>query len=416
MIFSKHLNRCLLLSAFLVLAFTSFAQNNLGQLTSGNVNTVTTSVPFVRIVPDSRAGGMGDVGIATTPDMNSIFQNGAKLAFTPGDYGVAIHYTPWLRALVNDINMVNLNGYVKIKKKQCVGFGMRYFSLGQITFTDNTGQVIQNFKPYELAVDGHYSRALGKNFGVAIGLRFIYSNLGNNLQTAGGNTLRPGMAGSGDISLYYNQPIKIGKTKSNLSFGLAFTNIGSKITYTNNSQRDFIPTNMGFGVGYKIEINEHNSIGIYYDLNKLMVPTPDGSKNDSTRRATSVARGIFTSFNDAPGWYDANGNYVKGSRSKEELRELMHGVGIEYWYTKLFSFRAGYFYEHPTKGARRFLSLGVGVKYSIFGLDFSYIVPTSTIKHPLDNTLRFSLAFDFNKSEPDPLFKRRGATELTPTP
>jgi hypothetical protein len=285
------------------------------------VNTVTTSVPFVRIAPDARAGGMGDVGIATAPDMNSIFQNASRLAFVQGDYGVAIHYTPWLRALVNDINMVTINGYYKIKKKQSIGLGLRYFSLGQITFTDNTGQTIRDFRPYEMAVDGHYARALSKNFGVGVGLRFIYSNLANNITPQGGETIRPGYAGSGDLSFYYKQPIKLGKMNSELSLGLALTNIGSKITYTNSSQKDFIPTNLGFGFGYKVEINEQNSIGIYYDLNKLMVPSPDGSPNDSTRRGTSVVKGMFTSFNDAPGWSDASGNYVKGSRSKEELRE-----------------------------------------------------------------------------------------------
>jgi hypothetical protein len=377
------------------------------------VNTVTTSVPFVRIAPDARAGGMGDVAIATAPDMNSIYQNASKLAFVPGDYGVAIHYTPWLRALVNDINMVTINGYYKIKQKQSIALGLKYFSLGQITFTDNTGQTIRDFRPYEMAVDGHYARALSKNFGVAIGLRFIYSNLANNITPQGGETIKPGYAGSGDLSFYYKQPLKVGKMNSELSLGLALTNIGSKITYTNSTQKDFIPANFGVGIGYKIDINEHNSIGIYYDLNKLMVPTPDGSPNDSTRRATGVIKGMFTSFNDAPGWYDDNGNYVKGSRTKEELRELMHGVAIEYWYSKLFAVRAGYFYEHKTKGARQFLTVGVGVKYSIFGLDFSYLVPTSTVKNPLDNTLRFSLLFDFNKSASDPLFKKKDAS-VTP--
>ena len=379
------------------------------------VNTVTTSVPFVRIAPDARAGAMGDVAIATSPDMNSIYQNASKLAFVEGDYGVAIHYTPWLRALVNDINMVTLNGYVKIRKKQSLAIGLKYFSLGQITFTDGQAQVIRDFKPYEMAVDAHYARALSKNFGVGIGLRFIYSNLANNITPQGGETIKPGFAGSGDLSFYYKQPIKVANMKTELSLGLAFTNIGSKITYTNNSQKDFIPANFGVGLGYKIEINEHNSIGIYYDLNKLMVPTPDGSPNDSTRRATSTVKGMFTSFNDAPGWKDANGNYVKGSRTKEELRELMHGIAIEYWYSKLFAVRAGYFYEHKTKGARQFLTVGVGVKYSIFGLDFSYLVPTSTVKNPLDNTLRFSLLFDFNKSANDPLLKKKN-TDVAPTP
>lgn len=391
----------------------SFAQGTLGdQLT--DVNTVTTAVSFLRIVPDARAGGMGDVGIAASPDMNAVYKNPAALAFAPGDYGAAITYTPWLRALVNDINMVTLNGFYKIKKKQSVGLALRYFSLGQITFTDNNAQVIRDFRPYEMAIDGHFSRALGKNFGVGVSLRFIYSNLATGITATGGETIRPGIAGSGDISFFYTQPIKISSTiNSNFNFGLAFTNLGSKISYNNSATRDFIPANLGIGIGYKVQFGERNEIALYYDLNKLLVPSPDtvDANNNGAYdfREKGSVQGIFGSFNDAPGKRDASGNRVPGSRSLEEARELMHGIGLEYWYNKLFSLRAGYFYEHPTKGNRNFLTLGVGAKYSIFALDFSYLVPTSRVRQPLDNTLRFTLMFNFNKSDSatDPLFKKK---------
>jgi hypothetical protein len=397
-----------------------FAQGISAQL-DGDINTVTTAVPFLRVAPDARSGGMGDVGIATTADLNSIYHNAAKLAFVPGDYGVAIHYTPWLKSLVPDINLVSLNGYYKIKQKQTVALGLRYFSLGNITFTDNGGNTIRNFRPYEMALDGHFARALSKNVSVAIGLRFIYSNLATGITPQGGETIKPGISGAGDVSVYYKQPIKFKNgMKSDFSFGLALTNIGSKISYTNSAIKDFIPTNMGVGIGYHIDINEHNEIGIYYDLNKLMVPTPnkiDANNNNAYdfREQKNIAKTMFTSFNDAPGKLDANGNVIKGSKSKEELNELMHGVALEYWYSKLVAFRLGYFYEAPSKGNRNYLTVGVGAKYSIFGFDFSYLVPTSPVKQPLDNTLRFSLVFDFNKAS-DPLLKKKASESSVPTP
>lgn len=415
----------LLASASLIsgLSFQAAAQRTLGdQIT--DVNTVTTAVPFLRIVPDARSGGMGDVGLAITPDMNCIYKNASQLAFVPGDYGAAITYTPWLRSLVSDINMVGLNGYYKIKKKQAIGLGLRYFSLGQITFTDNNAQVIRDFRPYELALDGHFSRALGKYFGAGISLRFIYSNLASGITPQGGETIKPGIAGAGDISFFFTHPIKLGKTiKSDINMGLVFSNLGSKISYNNSAIKDFIPSNLGIGLGWHIDINDHNEIALYYDMNKLMVPTPstiDSNHNGAYDfRETPAVKGIFTSFNDAPGKYDASGNRIKGSRSAEEFREITHGVGLEYSYSKRFMARLGYFYESKYKGGRQFLTVGVGVKYSIFGLDFSYLVPTTSQRNPLDNTLRFTLLFDFNKSATnDPIMKRMGnksGAELKPT-
>ncbi len=413
------------LSLLLITFFAHLTSNaqSAGGGTGGitDVNTVTTAVPFLRVAPDARAGGMGDIGVASTADINSIYHNTAKLAFVPGDYGVAIHYTPWLKQLVPDINLVGLNGYYKIKQKQTLGLGLRYFSLGNITFTDNGGNTIRNFRPYEMALDGHFARAISKNVSVAIGLRFIYSNLATGITPQGGETIRPGISGAGDVSVYYKQPIKFKNgTKSDFSFGFALTNIGSKISYTNSAIKDFIPTNMGVGLGYHLELNEHNEIAFYYELNKLLVPTPnkiDANNNGAYdfREQKNIAKTMISSFYDAPGKLDASGNAIKGTKSKEELNELMHGVAIEYWYSKLVAFRLGYFYEAPSKGNRNFLTVGVGAKYSIFGFDFSYLVPTSSVRQPLDNTLRFSLIFDFNKAN-DPLLKKKSAESVTPTP
>lgn len=364
------------------------------------VNTITTSVPFLRIVPDARSGGLGDVGLATSPDMNAVWQNPARLAFIEGNYGVGITYTPWLKALVNDIHLITLTGYYKIREKQSIALGLRYFSLGKITFRDGNGQLIREGNPYEMAVDLHYSRQLGKYFSAAASGRFIYSNLATGIIAEGETTpITPGIAGSGDISFFLGYPIKVGNMNTKFNAGLAFTNIGSKISYSNSAIKDFIPANMGIGVGYEMDLNEHNEVNIYCDVNKLLVPTPDTTDANSNGildfREKSSIGGVFSSFADAP-----NG-------TKEEFQELMVGAGLEYWYSKRFAARVGYFYEAPSKGDRSFVTLGLGVKYSIFNFDFSYLVPTRSQRHPLDNTLRFTLSFDFANLDNDPLFKKK---------
>ncbi len=391
----KSLFVCLLLSGTLVAS----AQNNCAGLSNDQcdiVNALTTAVPFLRISPDARAGGMGDVGIATSPDPNSTFHNPAKLAFittydtkTDQEYdgktfGVSMSYTPWLRSLVNDIYLAHLTGYYKINKMQAVAMSIRYFSLGQIQFTDNQGNNLQQFRPNEFAIDGTYSRILAKGFSTGITLRFIYSNLASG-QSVGGTSINPGTAASADIGFYYNTDIKVKDRKSNLAVGLVFSNLGSKISYTNSARKDFIPMNMGLGLAYTIDIDKHNSFTLSTDVNKLLVPTPDPSDSTQAWRDKSVPAAIFGSFSDAPGG------------AKEEFREFTIGVGAEYWYDKQFAVRIGYFYEAPTKGNRRYLSAGLGLRYSVFGLDFSYLIPTSAQRNPLDNTLRFTLVFNFKQ-------------------
>jgi hypothetical protein len=389
------------------------------------VNTVTTAVPFLRINPDARAGGMGDVGIATPADPNGLFVNPAKMAFNERDFGFAVSFTPWLKALVNDIYMAGLAGYYKIKDKQTVQLGVKYFSLGNITFTDYQGQEIGQFRPNEFSIDAGYSRKLGNDFALAATLRFIYSNL-SNVGVDGVPTF-PGYAGAADISWIYQHNFHQDNAKlsHDLSAGMNISNIGNKISYTRNARNsDYIPTNLGLGLGYRLNIDEKNGIGFYIDVNRLMVPTPQPQTiptefaGDTTSsvvnpqydkdgdgigdwKQRSPITGMFTSFADAPGqlYKDANGNVtrVKGSRSKEELRETSFGIGLEYMYNKQFGVRFGYFYEPRSKGNRQFLTAGLTVKYSIVGLNFSYLIPTSIQRNPLDNTLRFSLLFDFKK-------------------
>ncbi|HLP51940.1 MAG TPA: type IX secretion system outer membrane channel protein PorV [Chitinophagales bacterium] len=385
---------------------------------NARINTVTTAVPFLRINPDARAGGMGDVGLATpvygngdtkddyqSPDVNAIYVNPAKLAFIDKDFGFSVGFSPWLKALVNDIYLANLAGYYKIKKQQTIAISLRYFSLGNITFTDYNGQELQTFRPQEFAIDAHYARRLGPYFSVAASLRFIYSNLAGGA-SVDGSLVRPGLAGAGDISAFFRKKFNENaahKMEHELSVGLNISNIGSKISYTSSTVKDFIPTNLGLGVGYTFNIDKHHSVGVYADVNKLMVPTADtidANPRDGVydfRKKSSIG-GMFTSFNDAPGVIDpATGQRVKGSRSAEEFAEVTWGIGAEYLYNKQFGVRFGYFYENPKKGNRQFLTAGLTVKYSVVGLNFSYLIPTTIQRNPLDNTLRFTLLFDFAK-------------------
>lgn len=384
---------------------TLFAQINYNQVSGQDVNnrlnTITTAVPFLLITPDSRAGGMGDVGAASSPDINSIHWNASKLAFADKKMGIGVSYTPWLRALVPDINLAYLSGYYKTKKNGAIGASLRYFSLGEITFTDANGQTIGQFRPNEFALDIAYATKLSKEFSVGGAVRFVNSNLTNG-QTVQGSSTHPGRAVAVDISaLYRKEKVKLADKKAIVSFGLNISNIGNKMSYSDRNNADFIPINLRLGGGLQVQIDDYNSIALMADVNKLLVPTPpiyevdtlgspvigaDGKpkilKGKDPKRG--VAEGIFGSFNDAPGG------------TKEELREINYSVGLEYWYNKLFAVRIGYFYEHPLKGNRKYISLGAGIKYNVFGLDFAYLVPTQQQRNPLDNTLRFTLTFDFD--------------------
>lgn len=371
------------------------------------LNTITTAVPFLMITPDSRAGGMGDAGVASSTDINSIHWNPSKLAFADNKMGIGVSYTPWLRALVPDINLAYLSGYYKTKKHGVVGASLRYFSLGDITFTDANGNTVGQFRPNEFAVDIAYATKLSKEFSVGGAVRYINSNLTGGTLVEGAET-HAGRAIAVDVSaLYKKEKIKLGDKKGIFSAGLAITNIGNKMTYSDRGGKDnadFIPINLRLGAALTTQLDDYNSITVEVDANKLLVPTPPVYKHnyDSTGKDLGIAydadnnpeilygkdpnrgiaEGIFGSFNDAPGG------------AKEELHEINYAFGLEYWYNHLFAVRAGYFYEYPDKGNRQYFTLGAGVKYNVFGLDFAYLIPTEQ-RNPLENTLRFTLTFDF---------------------
>ena len=389
---------------------SNFSQISTQQLGGSQINTITTAVPFLLISPDSRSGAMGDAGVAISPDANSIHWNPAKLVFIDPikDVGFSMSYSPWLRALVNDINLAYLAGYKRLDRFSTVGASLRYFSLGNITFTDNFGTTIRDFKPNEFALDLVYSRKLSDNFSAGISARYIYSNLTGGTSVGGADT-KPGQSVATDLSLYYiSNPFKIADKNSTIAFGTNISNIGAKMAYTENAERDFIPTNLRLGSTINTEIDEFNQFSFSLDLNKLLVPTnPYYDPNDNSIISgrdpnVGVATGIFGSFSDAPGnvLLDNNGSYYveDGSVFKEELNEFNLSLGAEFLYSELFALRAGYFHEHPTKGNRRFISFGAGVKYKVLELDLSYILAL-TQQSPLANTIRFSIKLNMGGSE-----------------
>jgi hypothetical protein len=350
-----------------------------------SINVVTTAVPMLRISPDARAGGMGDVGIATTPDANSSFWNQSKIPFATQKSAIAVTYTPWLKDLgLNDVYLISAAGYHQIAEDQAISGALRYFSLGNIQFTDFAGNDLQRFTPREWAFDAGYSRRLSDKIGVGVALRFIYSNLGNG--TFQGTPLKPGTAVAGDISFFFDNRNEEGK---GLTAGAVMSNLGTKITYTQDANaKDYIPANLGLGIMYHSVIDETSKISFGMDINKLMVPTPPGGvrtpEEIAAYRNKNVVGSWFSSFGDAPGGFG------------EEMREFQVSVGAEYSYNDLFFARAGYFYEDKTKGNRRFFSMGAGIKYNKLGFNFSYLVPTGQgiNRNPLSNTTRFSLLFD----------------------
>ena len=381
-----------------ILCYVSFSQNVTGvdEIGRDNLNTITTAVPFLLISPDSRAGGMGDVGVATSPDANSLHWNPAKFAFVEDEVGFAVSYVPWLRALVPDINLSYLAGYKKLNKNEAIAMELRYFTLGDITFTDVIGNNLGQYKPSEFALGSAYSRKLSDQFSLAISGRYIYSNLTGG-QSAGGITTNAGQSIAADVAGYYRKDIRIAKKDMQLALGANVSNIGNKVRYTETSTRDFIPINLRLGTALNADLDEYNKISFAFDINKLLVPTPpiyndsiDDQIDFGQDPNVSVVSGIFQSFGDAPGGFS------------EEMREINYSIGTEYWYDDQFAVRAGYFNEHNTKGGRKFFTFGSGVKYNVFALDFSYLINASRAingNNPLANTMRFTLIFDFGAME-----------------
>lgn len=379
-----------------------------GQECGQRLNTITTAVPFLMIGPDSRSGAMGDAGVALPADANAVHWNASKLAFAENESEFRISVSPWLRNLVPDMSLAYLSGFKKLKnKRSAIGGSLRYFNLGSITFTDINGQTIRDFKPAEFAVDLAFAQQFSDRFSGGIAVRYINSNLTGGLNVTGANT-KAGQAVAADVSFFYrNNEMQLGDMDATFAFGMNISNIGNKMSYSETSQTDFIPINLRFGPCLTVELDEYNSISFNADINKLLVPTPPIYLQDSVDTQGNgiilsgenpdrgITAGIIGSFSDAPGELDANGNVISGSKFKEELREFYYGGGLEYWYAKQFAFRTDYFYEHATKGNRKYFTMGLGLKYSIFSLDFSYLI-ANTQRSPLANTLRFTLGFNFD--------------------
>lgn len=378
----------LLLAPVSLLTIGTNAQDVKNQL-----NPVYHGANSLAIAPDARAGGLGDVGAATDPDVNSQYWNPAKYPFCISKGGISLNYTPWLRQITSDIDLANITGYYRIGEYDALSASLRYFSLGEVEVDADI------IKPYEMAVDVAYSRMLSETFSAAVGLRFIYSDLGYKLD----DSVTPGSAFAADIAMYHNGYVNIGQHESQLGWGLNINNIGSKLSYDDGNTSEFIPTNLRLGTSLLIPIDEYNTLTIAADANKLLVPTRPTMEQyieetgadeqdysgytswlmDQGYYNVSPITGIFKSFSDAPGGF------------KEELQEIQWSVGLEYAYNNQFFVRAGYHYEHPNKGNRKYYTIGAGFKMNVFSLDAGYIISASQT-NPLDQTLRFSLAFDLD--------------------
>lgn len=378
----------ILLLCFMAVAITAKADGDKDQF-----NPVSTAVNSLKIGADARAGGMGDVGVATEPDVNSQAWNPAKYPFCISRAGLAVNYTPWLRKIVNDIDLGYVAGYLRLGDYTALSSSLRYFSLGEVDAGDN-----RTIKPYELAVDVGVSRMLSENFSAAIALRYIYSDLSGNYS----DDTKPGNAFAADIAVYYNKYIIMGSRECLLGLGMNISNIGSKIKYGDENSY-FIPTKLAIGASYLVPINEYNKIAVSFDVNKLLVPTMPRQRDDEDDQDyqdrlqkdyydMSPITGIFKSFSDAPGGFS------------EELKEIQWSVGAEYTYNDKFSLRVGYHDENKDKGNRKYFTVGAGFRMSVFSLDAGYVLSTAA-DNPLDQTLRVSLAFDFDGIKD--LFSRR---------
>ena len=361
------------------------------------MNPIITSMPSLSIAPDAHAGGMGDIGAATNPDLNSQHWNPAKYAFMESHGGITANYTPWLTKLVNDINLAYIAGYYKWDDVQGISASFTYFSLGKVQLTNLEGTTLAEASPNEWALDVAYSRKLIETLSMSVALRFMYSDLNNGVnQTAGGvaNEMHAGMMAAADIALYYRQPITTGLGESYFSLGVNISNLGGKISYNDGETQSFIPTNFRLGVSYEQPFDQYNSLSITAEMNKMLVPTrksrfTEGFNKDDSNTWTmdqkdysdlNPIKGLWYSFSDAPRGF------------LEEMQEIQFGIGAEYSYDKKFFGRIGYSHENRLKGNRRYVTLGAGFKLSIFSLDVAYTIATST--NPLDQTLRFTLGFD----------------------
>jgi hypothetical protein len=363
--------------------------------TENQYNPITTAVPFLTITPDSRHGAMGDAGVATSPDANSQYWNPSQLAFAEQHAGVSLSFTPWLRRLFNDMNLAYLAGYTQLKGNQAIGASLRYFNVGEILLTDQNGSALATVRPNEFALDISYSRKLSEFVSGGVALRYIRSDLSGGI---GPQAYVPGNAFSSDVSFYFHKTIGKDDNNQAVSAGINISNIGSRISYDNGSTREYLPANLKLGATWSDRLNDMNDIAVSVDFNKLLVPTPQPGASQADY-SKPVISSVFSSLGDAPGGL------------KEELQEMSLSLGAEYWYSRKFAARLGYFNENAYKGNRKFFSTGVGVKMNICSVDVAYLVPVQQ-NNPLSNTVRFTLHFDLG------IFRKSAAKpeEVSPAP
>jgi len=392
----------------LAFGYASISQISTQDDVNGRVGDriIQVSVPFLTIAPDARAAGMADVGVATTPDVNSAYWNAAKLVFATdedgqlSDMGGGLSYTPWLRRLVNDMSLSHVSFFKRLRKEEVVGFSMTYFNLGSIEFRDGPGEsgITGEGRPREFNFKVDYARQLTNNFSVSAGMKWIHSNLASGQELSNGSVARAGNSIAVDIGTYWNNDVTIAGQQLDLAWGVSISNFGNKITYSTRDEAYFIPTNLKLGTSITKDIDLYNKITLAIDVNKLMVPTPAEYDDDGNVIAGSEASdkglisGVLGSFADAPGGFS------------EEMQEFMIGTSVEYWYANAFAARAGYFHESATKGNRKFVTLGAGVRWKTYGIDFAYLLPvrsSTSTSDPLADTIRLSLKANFKSKKKD---------------
>ena len=389
---NMNLDKTGIIALFIVVLALSVEKQASGQTQSNEINSVSTAVPFLTIAPDSRSAAMGDVGVATSPDVNSLHWNPAKYAFIQTDDGIALSYSPWLRRLINDMNLLYLTGYKRIDKMQVIAGSLRYFNMGNIDFYDANGDPTLTGKPNEFAIDAAYSRLFSEKLSAGLAFRYVRSDISSGVSVHGGRA-KAGNSFAADVAVYYHSNLQISDKEGTWALGADISNIGNKMTYSNEQNKSFLPINLRLGASAGLNLDKYNKLTLAVDFNKLLVPTPPLYDPDTHQippgggksRDVGVVQGIFQSFTDAPGGFS------------EEMHEISYGLGLEYLYQEMFAVRTGYFYEHPTKGNRRYFTMGIGLKMRVIGIDFSYLIATHGQNNPLNSTLRFTVIFNFGK-------------------
>lgn len=372
---------CLLVSCFYSI---NTASAQIGLDSTGR-RVITTAIPILLVGPDSRAAGMGDLGAATSPDANSAHWNPSKLAFIENDWSFGVAYSPWLQRLVNDMWLGYVSGVKRISKTQTVGVSFRYFDMGSLQFTDARGEPLRDFNPREAAIDVTFAQQLSKKLSIGGTFRYIHSNLAGNVTNNGPvENVRPANTGAVDVSMFYKSKLNFTSFEGDWSFGANISNIGAPVTYNDAAQQDYLPANLRLGTAFSGQFDEFNKLTLAFDISKLLVPTPENTASNGAN--DPVLSSIFKSFGDAPDGFS------------EEIKEMIFAVGAEYWYADLIALRGGYFHENQDKGNRRYFTLGLGLRYQVFGFDFAYLIPNQQ-QHPLADTIRFSLLFNINKGD-----------------